>query len=66
MIETIKNEFIIEGYKNGIAKGKLEEMVNDLLKALRIRFYRVSDEIVNELKGRMDLIALDSLFEFAL
>ena len=47
------------------ARGRLKEKINDILGALRIRHKQVPDSIVDELKGRTDLIALQSLFEVA-
>jgi len=49
----------------GKVEGRVTEKINDIQKLLRFRFNPVPDEIVNDLNGRTDLIALDSLFEVA-
>ncbi|MCL2624897.1 MAG: Rpn family recombination-promoting nuclease/putative transposase, partial [Planctomycetaceae bacterium] len=78
MAETIKNSFVLEGIEIGEARaeakgkpkwkaeGKVETEINNILKLLRHRFSPVPDEIVNNVSGRTDLIALESLFELAL
>jgi len=47
------------------ARGRLKEKINDILELLHIRCKQVPDTIVDELKSRTDLIALQSLFVIA-
>ena len=55
-----------EMIKNGIyQQGKVEGVINKILRLLQLRFNQVSDEIANELNSRTDLVALDSLFDLA-
>ena len=77
MAETIKNSFVLEGIEIGEARaeakgkpkweaaGMVKMKINDILKLLQLRFGSLTDEIVNDVSGRTDLIALDSLFELA-
>ena len=69
MIETINNEYILQGYEIGKAQGELQgelkRSIHNILKLLRLRFKRVSHAIEEELNSRTDLIALESLFELA-
>jgi len=69
MIETINNEYILQGYEIGKAQGEwhgeLKISIHNILKLLRLRFNRVSHAIEEELNSRTDLIALESLFELA-
>ena len=65
IIETINNEFILEGFEIGIVQGQLKEKVSDILSVLQIRFGQVPKAISEELCKRTDLIALQSLFVLA-
>jgi len=46
-------------------QGRNEGKIEDIVRLLRIRFNQISDEIVDELNSRTDLVALDSLFDLA-
>ena len=62
MIETIKNEFVLEGYKNGKAEGVAEgEARGTVLTLLRVRFRSVPKDIERAVRAMMDLTALESL-----
>jgi len=65
MIETVRNEFVLQGYEIGKAQGELKRSIHAILKLLRIRFDWVPVSIEEELNSRTDLIALESLFELA-
>jgi hypothetical protein len=65
MVEMIKKGIFQEGIAEGRAEGKLQETVNCILSALRLRLGEVPESIANELHRRTDLVALQSLFEIA-
>jgi hypothetical protein len=73
IVETVTN--VVKG-KKGIEmaemikigifqQGKIEGIINKILRLLQLRFNQVPDEIASELNTRTDLIALDSLFDLA-
>ena len=65
MAETIQKGVFQQGKLEGRVEGRVTEKINDIQKLLRFRFNPVPEEIVDELNGRTDLVALDSLFEVA-
>jgi len=65
MIETVRNEFVLQGYEIGKAQGELKAKVEAILTVLRINFGRIPSAISEELNRRTDPIALESLLELA-
>ena len=55
----------LEGKLEGKIEGKIEEKIKDILKLMQFRFNHIPSEIADELNGRTDLVALDSLFALA-
>ena len=49
----------------GKVEGKIEGKIEVIMRLLHIRFNRIPDEIGDKLNCRTDLVALDSLFDFA-
>ena len=65
MIETVRNEFVLQGYEIGKAQGELQGKVKAILTILRVNFGRIPSAISEELNRRTDPIALESLLEIA-
>jgi hypothetical protein len=68
-MSTLEEHYIqgkIEGEKKGEENGKIKARAQDVLKILTKRFKHVPESISQSVNSYTDLIALDSLFEWAL
>jgi hypothetical protein len=61
MLETIQNEWILQGFKDGRMEGELKGKVSATLLILRKKFGQVPQHIVESLNTRTDVIAMESL-----